>query len=237
MKAVLQEELLFPTGEAPRSKPWTHALVWEFRELKELYLTLSCQDATPNTNTGRYRSPKQPRLPSLTPSHAHQGLMGSLCSWPRASGETWRWAVHGDEHCPLRAEHCPSSCAGCAAFPKVLSKSWQANAEYENRQEKPSWSFSGMQTISWALLFFCTGESYLNCIRLFEIPRCRALCSQAISVAITIPTFLSPNTLLQPPVTPCFGKVWATCKSQGRALLHAVSCLMRFSEYCDRDPL
>lgn len=117
-------------------------------------------------------------------------------------------------------------------FPKVLSKSWQENAEHENRQEKPSWSFSGMQTTSWALLFFSIVEFYIHCIRLFEIPRCRTLCSQTICVATTIPIFLSLNTLLES-FRPLLWWGLSNVHKPMCTLLHGVSRLTLFSEHLD----
>lgn len=57
-------------------------------------------------------------------------------------------------------------------------------------------------------IFFCAGKSYLNCIRLCEIPRCRELYRWTTSAAVTIPTFLSPTIL-------CFSK---HCGREGSSL-------------------
>lgn len=151
--------------------------------------------------------------------------MESLCSWIKGSGDSWRWVLggvrgiwRGTLSCTPWAPPQPLCLLtqGHPSTPPKPCPRW-ATAEYENRQEKPSWSFPGMQTVTTALLFFvCAGESHLNCIKMLEIPRCRS------SVAITIPTFLSPNALLTAAVTLCFGKVRAACESQGQAGLVGV---------------
>ena len=85
MNTALLEEMLFPVGEAPGSKPW------EFQGTPGALLTLSCQDATPHTNTGACRSPRQP------------GLQPDL----QSSGDSWRaFAPGGRSQAIERDEHC-----------------------------------------------------------------------------------------------------------------------------------
>lgn len=77
-----------------------------------------------------------------------------------------------------------------------------ANCQWMGRDRETK-MVAGMQMISWVLIFFFLRKSYLNCIRLCEIPRCRELCIWMTSAAVAIPPSLaqlfcaSPSTVVK----------------------------------------
>lgn len=128
MKAALLEEMFFPTGEALRNKPSN--LHGNFRELKELLLTVlpRCSSSCQYWAVQETKSAKTP------------WLTGD--SWRAlAPANTWRWAQPFFTLSVVPALAALPSPWPLHCFPRVLSKSCQATAEYENRQEETKMKF------------------------------------------------------------------------------------------------
>lgn len=147
-KAAWLVEMRFPAVEELRSKYWGSYLGLGISGSSSSFLWPSLAKMQPLEGAGAQASQDSP---AWFPDN--WGFMESLCCWNRGihGDEYWvGWGLHGGNTVLCTLSITPTPVPLPQGHPTASprpSPRW-ATAEYENRQENPSWSFPGMQTIS-----------------------------------------------------------------------------------------